>query len=121
MLGHAGTHALFSWATFRNIPITWHQCKVAISKCPDCPQTIARFKFCPPSSSYRPDSFNYLIQIDFIGSLKTHKDYYACTIVDTHTVLLLAKAHKAPNQIATIYTFWCWIARYGTPIIIESD
>jgi hypothetical protein len=25
MLGHAGTHALFSWATFRNTPITCHQ------------------------------------------------------------------------------------------------
>jgi hypothetical protein len=37
MLGHAGTHALFSWTAFRNIPIAWHQCKVAISKCPDCP------------------------------------------------------------------------------------
>jgi hypothetical protein len=35
--------------------------------------------------------------------------------------LLLSKALKAPNQIATIYTLWCWIARYGTPIIIESD
>jgi hypothetical protein len=40
MLGHAGTHALFSCATFRNVPITWHQYKVAISKCSDCPQTI---------------------------------------------------------------------------------
>jgi hypothetical protein len=35
--------------------------------------------------------------------------------------LLLAKAHKAPNQIVTIYTLWCWIARYGMLIIIESD
>jgi hypothetical protein len=35
--------------------------------------------------------------------------------------LLLAKAPKAPNQIATIYTLWCWIARYGTLITIESD
>jgi hypothetical protein len=35
--------------------------------------------------------------------------------------LLLAKAHKAPNQTDTIYTLWCWIARYGTPIINESD
>jgi hypothetical protein len=41
--------------------------------------------------------------------------------VDTHTGLLLAKAHKAPNQIATIYTLWYWIARCGTLIIIESD
>jgi transposase InsO family protein len=41
--------------------------------------------------------------------------------VDTHTGLLLAKAHKAPNQIATIYSLWCWIARYGTLVIIESD
>jgi hypothetical protein len=121
MLGHAGTHALFSWATFRNIPITWHQCKVAISKCPDCPQTITRFKFHPPISSYKRDSFNYLSQIDFTGPLKTHKDYYACAIVDIYMGLLLAKAHNTPNQIVTIYTLWCWIARYGMPIIIKSD
>jgi hypothetical protein len=40
--------------------------------------------------------------------------------VDTHSALLLAKAHKAPSQIVTIHTLWCWIARYGRPIIIES-
>jgi hypothetical protein len=49
LLGHRGMHALFSCATFRNIPITWHQCKVAISKCPDYPQQSPDLNFTLPT------------------------------------------------------------------------
>jgi hypothetical protein len=36
-------------------------------------------------------------------------------------MLGLAKESHGPEQLATIYTLWNWIARYGYPIIIESS
>jgi transposase InsO family protein len=61
------------------------------------------------------------MQIDFIGPLQTHEGDYACTTVDVHCGIMLAKAHKRSDAMATIYTRWCWWARYGPLAIIESD
>jgi transposase InsO family protein len=42
-------------------------------------------------------------------------------MVDVRSGVMLAKAHKRPDTMATIYTLWCRWARYDPPAIIESD
>jgi hypothetical protein len=83
--------------------------------------TVQRFSYRTPSELYKPNCFNARIQIDFIGPLQTHKEDYACTVVDVHSGVMLAKAHKRPDAMATIYTLCCWWVRYAAPAITESD
>jgi hypothetical protein len=112
-LGHCGIHALFTWGQLRTIDLSWTKCKQAVENCPDCPMTVQRFRYKAPPELYKPNCFNAIIQIDFIGPLQTHKGDYACTMVDVHSGVMLAKAHKRPYAMAIIYTLWCWWARYG--------
>jgi hypothetical protein len=72
--------------------------------------TVQRFRYRAPPELYKPNCFNARIQIDFIGPLQTHKGDYACTVVDVHSGVMLAKAHKRPEAMATICTLWCWWA-----------
>jgi transposase InsO family protein len=83
--------------------------------------TVQKLRYRAPPELYKPNCFNAIINIDFIGPLQTHKGDYACTMVDVHSGVMLAKAHKRPATMATIYTLWCWRARNGHPAIIESD
>jgi hypothetical protein len=91
----------------RNIDLYWTKCKQAVENCPDCPMTVQRFRYRAPPELYKPNCFNAIIQIDFIGPLQTHKGDYACTMVDVHSGIMLANAQKRPDAMATIYTLWC--------------
>jgi hypothetical protein len=42
-------------------------------------------------------------------------------MVDVLSGVMLTKAHKRPDAMATIYTLWCWWARFGPLAIIQSD
>jgi hypothetical protein len=75
--------------------------------------TVQRFRYRASLELYKPNCLNAIIQIDFIGPLQTYKGDYACTMVDVHSGVMLAKAHKRVDAMATIYTLWC-------PAIIES-
>lgn len=46
---------------------------------------------------------------------------YACTFAVLSIGLELVKENHSSDQLATIYTLWCWIARYDCPVIIGSD
>jgi hypothetical protein len=58
--------------------------------------TVQRFRYRAPPELYKPNCFNAITQIDFIGPLQTHKRDYACTMVGVHSGIMLAKAHKIP-------------------------
>lgn len=63
--------------------------------------------------------FNHILQIDFIGPMP-NKLYY-CTMVDITTGLGHAVQSTAPKQNTTIFALWSWMAKYGIPLIIQSD
>jgi hypothetical protein len=83
--------------------------------------TVQRFRYRAPPELCKSNCFNVVIQRDLIGLLQTHKGDYACTMVDVRSGVMLAKAPKRPDAMATIYTLWYWWASYGPLAIIKLD
>lgn len=75
--GHIGTNALFKRFTERNPRVTWQEIKT-LQGCIMCKQMIDRYGYTAPIDTYKPTTFNFIIQIDFIGLLKSQLSTEAC-------------------------------------------